>query len=999
MTGFTPTERRRLTAEGATIPERINAEILADEPASDTPVVDDWAAVYGDSFDERLAVLGVTRADCRRAAAAEQATTVSPWVDRLDTVVADATARDPEPHGAEVVKTYTPSADHDGASPRPFGPLTAALAAAARDGLPAVPVSEAAVDSFEAAFRSRFEREFLELLCVQFDRARQQHTTPSEMPVTDESAPETEVYENFLAYLFNDGLVDLCLAYPVFGRLLSTRVRQWRNAVVTFARRLDDDRRALTEQFGDCESLGPVTAVQPLTDDSHGDGRVTCRVTFERGVSVVYKPRTVRPEAALGALADDLGADADVPRLRQPTCLVRDGYGWTAMLEPTQPTGESTTRRYYRRFGALCCLAWLTETTDCHADNVVVADESPALVDAETICHPYLDPDNRPYDWGFGRAVDETPLSTATLPYRIQTGRETQARSLVASSAAPTPEVAESTTKTVVRAVATDAMHLEVARTEADAAADAPRVDGEPAGPSEYVDAVVDGFEHTHRAVCARRAAGDTPLIDHLADLPVRFVYRPTKSYRQTLDRLRQPEVLADGARFGVTVDRLAAPAFDGTAGRRPLAVLQAERTALKRLDRPRFTGRSDATVVKHDGVAVYDLANMSGLDRVRARLARADEDRLAEAVAIVRASLSEDTDEPLTGTTSGSETPDVCAGDTCGAAHGATAHQATPWSAAQGAFERVVAAGETPGGGSRVWSRFDQTATAVPTVTDVGVGLFRGQTGLVVLGAALATLDGTGAYRDRTQSLLNPVVTAPPDAVACPATAGYGLVVAGSLLADGRVVSAGVDLAHMTAPAETVALDGGLAGAVAATTGVARRTDNESVRSRVVALGDRLLNRADEWQREEPTFDRGGGGVVYALAHAWSETGCDRFREAAAETVASWTRQPDAATRIGLDAGLPSASFDLSRTDRRGDELRGGTAGRLTLSVAAGDVAAAGELADRLLARVARRGQYELPTAGVRVADPTLRHGYTGVGYALARCVEPGLPCLVLRR
>lgn len=1001
MSGFTPTQRRRLAAKAATIPERLEAGLLADEPASDAPAVDDWAAMYGGAFDERLQLLETTRTECRRAAAVDQAAEVPEWITRLETVVTGVTARDLRVDGADTVDTYTVDDNDDrphvDGPPRPFGSLTAAIAAEARDGLPTLSLSESAVDSFAAALQSRVERNSLQLLYEQFDRARRRHAPDARASVGGDSEPETAVYEKFLAYLLDDGLVELCLTYPVFGRLLSTQVRQWRSAVVTFAERLNDDRAALAEQFADRSALGRVTAVRPLTRDRHGDGRVTRRVEFKCGVTVVYKPRTVRPEAALAALTTDLAADGDLPRLRQPQCLVRDGYGWTSLLDTDPPTGETAARRYYRQFGARCCLARLTETTDCHTDNVVATDDGPALVDAETICHPYLDPNRRPYDWGFGRAVDETPLSTAMLPYQIRTEEGSLNRNPVGPSAAPTPDTEESRTETVVRAVATDAMCLETVTRDLDGvAADAPVVDGEPALPSEYVDAVVAGFERTHRAVRAQCLSGDTPLTDHLGGLPVRFVYRPTGSYRRILDRLREPATLADGARFGVVLDRLTVPAFDGTADRHPLSVLNAERTALKRLDHPRFTSRSDATVVEHDGVPLCDLADVSGLDRARARVTRGDDRRLAEEVAVVRAALGEDGRQPL-GEHTTAHDPHDQTNETIPPSSG-DADWTTPSTAAQASFERAVAAGETPAGRSYVWSRFDPTATRLPTVAGVGLGLERGRTGVAILGAALSALDGTGAYYSRTRSLLDPVLTATADALDDPATIGYGLVVAGSLLNDDRILSTGTVFARAADPGPSSVMDGGLAGTVAAATGVARATDDERVRSQVVAFGDRLLDRSEEWQCAPPTYDRGSGGVVYALAHAWAETGCERFREAAAETVASWEQPPDAPTQVGLDARLPGVTFDSPTSERRGDEYRGGTAGRITLQIAAGRETAAAETADRLLTRVVRDGRYTLPTDASGVVDPTLRDGYAGVGYALARCVSPTLPCLVLR-
>src|SRR2546423_3928432 len=96
------------------------------------------------------------------------------------------------------------------------------------------------------------------------------------------------------------GLRALLDLHPVLARLLSRSVEQWIAATATFCRRFHDDFRAL-QTFFDWPLANAENALAQVCaglSDRHHDGQTVIQCMLCTGDRIVYKPRTVKPEAA-----------------------------------------------------------------------------------------------------------------------------------------------------------------------------------------------------------------------------------------------------------------------------------------------------------------------------------------------------------------------------------------------------------------------------------------------------------------------------------------------------------------------------------------------------------------------------------------------------------------------------------------------------------------------------------------------------------------------------
>lgn len=934
---FAADDRRALAGRARTLVERLDDPSAVVPADGHDPDVDDLRAAWRDqfpsdeAFERRLDRAGVDDDEVARALRAGRLAADEPvpdWVERLERAVTAVVATEPGDHPDHLAPA---DAGPDGGWPeRKFGPVSAAIADHAASELPGAvreTLPDEAVGAMAEWLRSRFESRFTRVLYVELKTFVATHDRELARADPDEfDDPPTALYEGFLDYLFAGGFAELCERYPVFGRLLATQLRQWEAHLEEFADRLRDDRAALADRFGDGDDPGRVVDLRPLADDLHGDGRAVTRVGFESGLAVVYKPRSVDAGAAVADLLDRLNDDLPVPDLRTPAYLARDGYGWTEWVERRDPDEEAAVERFYRRAGGLTCLAYLLEFTDLQHENLVPAGDHPVPVDAETVCHPYVAPVDRPVPTSVPALADDTVLLTRLLPYSVARSRDDDGDGLAVATAGFLAEDVDATVEGLehprVTAANTDVMTVEQKPVQVDRDDTLPAVDGTPRPAGEFAEPFVEAFEATYDAV-RDRVADDGPsalgLRDALAGVENRLVYRATMRYGMTIESLCAASCLRDGARFGVEMEALAAPLCDGTVSSdEPWALFDAERRALRRLDPPRFTARTDGTEIRFDGERIGVTADASGLERATERLAavgRADRREQAE---YVRASLQ------------GAPGPDGWGHATRDPGEwGRTpASDAALRREAATLFERVADAA-TPGGeGSDHWASVRPPTgpgDALPfTMRPADASIYTGRCGVALLAAALARVEGDDRYRSFAERALRPVrsaVAAGRDVPALSALGGviglggvvYGLAAVGDLLDhDGLLGDArrAADLVTDDLIADDGTLDAmaGAAGTGLSLCALHDRTDDPALLERARACGDHLLDArtpadgtgpgpaVDGSPRVWQTLDghppltgyaHGQAGVAYALCRLADATGETAYSDAGREALA----------------------------------------------------------------------------------------------------------------
>lgn len=422
---FGEDEKRSIAGRARTLIERIEGrDALEDSDGNDRAaekVLEAWERTFPDeeAFERRLDSLDATRTECREAIRADRLASSEPipdWVNSLAEMVAAIQERPPD---SDEWTGQLPDTDD-----RPFGPLTAAIAAYTWNQVstdaPTDHVTDAAVTSMVKWVRDRLETRFWPLLHAELEGNVAAHEPDLAAATPDEfEEPPTEHYERFVTYLFSGGFADLCYEYPVFARSLVTQVRRCVAQLRAFCTRSLSDRDRLADRFGVDERLGQVVAAEPLVDDEFDDDRALLRVEFESGLVVAYKPRSVESGTAFYRFVRRLNTHLSVPDFETPTYVVGEDYGWMEWIKYRPCADEAAVKRYYRRAGSLACVAYFLGLNDCSIENLVADGEQPLLVDVETVLQPYVEPERKPVQTAVSSSVDDTVLRTGLFPFTV----------------------------------------------------------------------------------------------------------------------------------------------------------------------------------------------------------------------------------------------------------------------------------------------------------------------------------------------------------------------------------------------------------------------------------------------------------------------------------------------------------------------------------------------------------------------------------------------------
>ncbi|MCE9594610.1 MAG: type 2 lantipeptide synthetase LanM family protein [Planctomycetes bacterium] len=435
-----------------------------------------------------------------------------------------------------------------------------------------------------------------------------------------------------------EGALRFWLEYPVLARSLVRLLDDWVRGSLEFLERLCADHRDLERTFGGGRPLGPLVALRGGAGDSHGGGRAVAIATFASGVRVVYKPRSLAIDRCYRTLLEWLATRADLPPLVGLEVLDRGTWGWAEFAPPAPCADADAVRRFYRRQGAQLALLYALEATDCHFENLIAAGEQPVLVDLESLFHARIaevwieQPELRLVAQSNYHSV----LRIGLLPQRAWSSEGFAGVDLSGLGG----EAGQMSPDAMLNwaGIGTDEMRAVRERVALPGAENRPRLGDVEVSPIDWADDIVAGFAGAHRAI----AAHTDELLQLLAGIEqaeVRSVLRATRAYGIPWLESFHPDFQRDAVELERFLDRLWIGVDECE---QYLRVIRAEQRDLLRGDIPKFTTRVDSRDLwTSDGERVEEFWPASGLECVRRRLARLDENDLARQIWYVRASIA----------------------------------------------------------------------------------------------------------------------------------------------------------------------------------------------------------------------------------------------------------------------------------------------------------------------------------------------------------------------
>lgn len=751
-----------------------------------------------------------------------------------------------------------------------------------------------------------------------------------------QSRESREKYEAFIQKLFQDGLLSFVQDYSVLGRLLATEIDFWVDSTAEFLNRLVADWFDIEQSFSGNIRLKQVVALELDLSDPHNQGRRVIALTFDTGLKLVYKPKSLRLEATFCQLLDWCNNRAGLLTFKVLQVLDRSTHGWVEFIKSSPCDDEAAARRFYQRSGMLLCLIHTLQGTDCHSENLIASGEQPVLLDMETLLHHWdliLEPTKFDAQTLAERQLMQSVLRTWILP---QWGTMPNDQiSLDVSGLGGAEE--QGVTVLKLQNINTDAMAPDYATItlKQDNAA---TLNGIPLSPADYLEDLVAGFEQMYCFLLSHQdalLASDGPLMA-LADENIRYVFRPTRIYSTILQNSYEPSLLRSGIDRSISLDALSRVFLIPEEKPFFWSILAAEIQAMEQLDIPYFAASSSSDCLPlPTGAVIPKFFKEASFERVVLQVQRLNETDLAQQIEIIRGAFYSRfvrEPSPLQLGETFRQNISTAAEDTLPFPFGDPSHNAiAPLSSdplvqqaiaiAQSLQQRAICAVD----GSVSWMGLGYRANSQTfQLQGLGYSLYDGSPGVALFFAALSKITSDSQWHDLALRTLQPLrqllQDSNPHAMAqltrrlgiSGATGlssiGYALVKSTQLLQEPALLQDAKKAVSLITP-ELIATDqtfnimGGAAGAILGLLAVQdAETVHPSVASAPLALaiasGEHLLKHQTSldncpqawktWNGKQLTgFSQGAAGIAHALLRLFAVTQDSRFLNAVVEAIA----------------------------------------------------------------------------------------------------------------
>jgi hypothetical protein len=381
-----------------------------------------------------------------------------------------------------------------------------------------------------------------------FEKFKLQNDASSQWPNSSASSEHALATQFFLPSP-DIRLVGLLNEFPVLGRLIVDLMMNWQSATKEFLKRLQSDWVFLRRSFNLSYSSTASRQLKVLDlrlglSDPHSRGRTVMGLRLRGSSWVVYKPRNCQGELEWARLVQCLRERQLRPYV--PKVIARARYGWMEFVHWRPCRSGSAVRKFYRRAGALLCVAQVAQVIDLHRDNLIAAGAHPVVIDVESLWHK----------------------SRASLAFKLPP--------LYRTGFLPLPAGMR---YHVEFSHTLDSNDLELQQTHR------PQLNGLLCRACDFIDDIEEGFRRAAIDLCgdARQRARCYRLLSRIAAQPWRQILKPTAWYARTRELARDPVLLRDGSKRYLTILRECA------GGDFPAAIAAAEVQSLAQFDIPRF--------------------------------------------------------------------------------------------------------------------------------------------------------------------------------------------------------------------------------------------------------------------------------------------------------------------------------------------------------------------------------------------------------------------------
>ncbi|MFZ5352248.1 MAG: type 2 lanthipeptide synthetase LanM [Bacillota bacterium] len=444
-------------------------------------------------------------------------------------------------------------------------------------------VDDAVYTALERALLKDLSQLCTRVLEMEFTVYRSTRQSPLDRFLIKSDELPNELYMEFISNMQQGGFLELLKEYPVLARLSATLAMLWLESIIELLERLNDDVEDISELLNEGKSVDRLVSIEPNMSDRHHSGRTVAALTFEAGLKLIYKPKSLEMEKTYFEILEWINNELQKPVYKVLKVLNKQNHGWIEFVEHIECTNEAEIEQYYEKAGALLAILHILRASDCHVENIIASGTYPVLVDAECLLHPYSI-EYKKGGWGSvseeEREKTKSVLRTGLLPGQTFTRGDVtigiSGFGTITNQGKTLPELKWDKVNTDYMSYGyfpVKSKHNNL-----------PVLNGIPQYPEQYVAAITRGFEHICRFFTVYN---DNAPMQKLINIATRFVYRPTRTYMGLLTKTMEPKYLRNGIDRSIELDALSRYTFSLDEDKGVWELQTKELKALEQLDVP----------------------------------------------------------------------------------------------------------------------------------------------------------------------------------------------------------------------------------------------------------------------------------------------------------------------------------------------------------------------------------------------------------------------------
>lgn len=413
-----------------------------------------------------------------------------------------------------------------------------------------------------------------------------------------------------------DNLLQLYNTYPVLVDLIKKTSKDYFNYLKEILTSWEQDYNHLKTYFD--FNVEKIVSINLGMGDLHA-GKSVAKISFDNGISLIYKPRNAQVEAKFNELVEMVNANKsfDMLDLRYAKVCTQSHYAWVENIEYKKCSSIHEVKRYYVRAGQLLALLHILNAVDFHYENIIAEGEYPIPIDLETIMHPL----DRSYDClaenelvqAANEELDRAVINIGLLPHNVgDTGSD---RVLDIGGISCEAKRVSPFAGTVIENMGKDTMALSYSFCELDNGINSP-TENTNMGPEFFINEIKKGFVNCYRWILANKNLIEKK-VDEFSGVNIRVLFRATYKYNRLLNTSTHPDFLSNYSNYEVVLSRIGLKDIGSYQ-----KIEKSEIAQIKDHYIPYFFANTDGTDIKDAlGNTMNNVLKESPIEKVRKKM------------------------------------------------------------------------------------------------------------------------------------------------------------------------------------------------------------------------------------------------------------------------------------------------------------------------------------------------------------------------------------------